>query len=153
MFLHLPEFPIYNILFLLSIGRALPFFLSMAFGGGHLTVSLMACSLEEFSHPKGTGYYNNWHRGASVSNIVLLTFTASGIDGQLRGAREYQVRSLGTKWQLFFFFFFYFGFMHFKSLLTVVWERLLAEKIHRRKSKIVERTKRVPGGDKVSPRK
>lgn len=70
----------------------------------------------------------------------------------LEGAREYQVRSLGTEVAAFLLFF-YFRFMHFKSLLIVVWERILAEKKHKRKSKIVERTKRVPGGDKVSPRK
>ena len=44
-------------------------------------MALMAYSLEKFSRPKGAGYYNNRHRSASISNIVLLTFTASGIDG------------------------------------------------------------------------
>lgn len=57
----------------------------------------------------------------------------------LEGAREYQVRSLGTEVAAFLLF--YFRFMHFKSLLIDIWERLLAEKYTTEKSKIVECTK------------
>lgn len=84
LFLQLPNFPICCILFLFAVRKSTLFFLSMAFWGGPLTVALMACSLEKYSHPKGTGYYSNWHRGASISNPVVLTFIAGDTDGQLR---------------------------------------------------------------------
>lgn len=68
----------------------------------------------------------------------------------LEGAGEYQVRSLRNEVAAFLFIvvclvlvlgFFLFRLMHFKSFLTEIWEKALAGKHKKRKSKIVEFTK------------
>lgn len=156
LFLQLPNFSICCILFFIDYRKSTLFFLSMAFWGGPLTVALMVCSLEKYSHPKGTGYYRNWHRGASISKPVVLTFSASGIDGLLRGGWRISSEEPGEWSGSFSFFFhfvcffvfgvlvclfvclfvFWFRFMHFKSFLTEIWGKFLAEKHTREKAKL-----------------
>lgn len=118
--------------------KSTPFILSMAFGRGCLTGALVVWSLKKFSHPGTLDITAIDTEVLASTTLFLSLLLLVARMASLEGARRYQMRSLGTEVAAFLLL--YFRFVHFKSLLIDVWERVRARR-NARKNETVECTK------------
>lgn len=119
--------------------KSTPFILSMAFGRGCLTGLLMVWSLKKVSYPGALDITATDTEVLASATLCLSLSLLVAWMASLEGTRRYQVRSLRTEVAAFLL---YFRFVHFKSLLIDVLERVLARK-NARKNKTLECTKQV----------